>query len=99
MTTENVIVQLRKAVSEMRRERDDLDQQIGVLEATLKRLEKGAPAAAKGGRRTAAPVAAARKGAESGATPAGRKKPYWSAAARKAAAERMRQYWAKRNKG
>ncbi len=102
MVTENVVAQLRQAVDEMRRERDELDQQIHVIETTLLRLEKGlgvAPAKA----RKAAPqpkkgaAAAAAVEDEPSDLPS-RKKPYWSPAARKAAAERMRQYWAKRRK-
>lgn len=91
--TAKIAKELRKAIDALQHERDELDDKIAVMEETLSKLGvKRGPGRPKGsGKKT---------GSKTGQR--ARKKPEWSAAKRKEAAERMRKYWAdwrKKNAG
>lgn len=122
---ERVANELRTALEALRRERDELDEQIDLMEGTLSKLgvasSKKKSTKRKAGRKKAAGKRKATKrkasapkktrtkkkaskrraaGKKAGSKKSGtkKKKPYWSAAARAAARERMKRYWAERRK-
>jgi hypothetical protein len=127
MVKERVANELRSALVALKKERDEIDDQIDLMEGTLSKLgvSKGKASKKKAGRKKSATrkkrgtkkratkaKAAKKKATKKKATQkkaskkkvtkkkAGKKKkPYWSPAARAAARERMRKYWADRNKG
>lgn len=89
--TGKIAREIRKAIQVLEQERDELDGTIANMQDALSKLGvKRGPGRPKGSRNKAK--------AKSGSKPAkkakGRKKPNWSPAAKAAAAERMRKYWA-----
>ena len=78
---------LQQAIKELEQERDELAAKIEILDNALTKL-RGANAPRSKGR-----AAHARPPAKKT-----RKSPKWTPAAREAAAERMRKYWADRKK-
>lgn len=84
MNTAKIARDLQKAIKGLQSEMDELDAKIDVLKNTLSTLGMKPPRDSK--RRQKARSKTGRK-------------PNWSPAARKAAADRMRKYWAERRKG
>jgi hypothetical protein len=123
MVKERVANELRSALEALRKERDEIDDQISLMEGTLSKLgvSKGKAAKKKAGKKKKAgrkkAAAGKKRGTKKKATKkkaskkkatkkkatkkkaTKKKKPYWSPAARAAARERMRKYWAERRKG
>jgi hypothetical protein len=89
MTTDKVTKEIRSAIDALSKERDEIASRISILEDTLAKLggARRGPGRPKG---SGVKVASAAKPA--------RKKPNWSPEARKAAADRMKKYWAERAK-
>ena len=127
MVKERVANELRSALQALRKEREEIDDQISLMEGTLSKLgvSKGQSSKKKTRRKKAAAgkkrgpkkkatkkKATTKKASKKKATKkkatkqkatkkkaSKKKKPYWSPAARAAARERMRKYWAERRKG
>ena len=87
MASDKVVDGLQSAIDALTAERDEIDEKIQLLQDTLENVQGKSPRGRK--------KATARK---SSAPKASRKKPSWSPEAKKAAAERMRKYWADRKK-
>ena len=81
--------ELKTAIEELRTERDQIDNKIGAMEQALRELGvKRGPGRPRGsGKKVASPTARKSKVTRN-----------WSPEARRAAAERMRKYWAERKK-
>jgi len=120
MVKERVANELRSALQALEKERDEIDEQIELMQGTLSKLGVSKAAGGKkAGRKKAGRKKAAQKKTAGAKKKRGakkkqggkkkaaatkkkagkKKKPYWSPAARAAARERMRKYWADRNKG
>jgi len=120
MVKERVANELRTALDALRRERDEIDEQIDLMEGTLSKLGVERSTVSKKRKTSKKKKAAKRKATKKKATTSKKrrptkkkaakkagakkksgtkkKKPYWSPAARAAARERMRKYWAERRK-
>jgi hypothetical protein len=105
MVSKEALKSIRDTLAGLRNERSELDAQIELLEETIRKLGGGRAAPAeKAGKKKAPRNGRAASGAAKKvkAAPAAgapkRKKPHWSPDARKAAAERMRKFWAERKK-
>lgn len=92
MSTAKIAKELRSAIEDLKDQRDDIGNKITAMEQALKGLGvKRGPGRPRGtGKKaaSAAPARATKKKVERN----------WSPEARRAAAERMRKYWAKRKK-
>lgn len=95
MSTDKVAKEIRSAIDALAKERDEISSRISILEDTLAKLggARRGPGRPRGSGAKAAPA-----GAPPAAAKPARKKPNWSPEAKKAAAERMRKYWADRKK-
>ena len=96
MNTAHIAKELRTAIDELKLEREQIDNRISAMEQALRGLGvKRGPGRPKGSGKKAAPAATTGSPA-----PSRRKKVTrnWSPEARRAAAERMRKYWADRKK-
>lgn len=93
MVADKVSKELQNAIDALKRERDELDEKIELMEETLNKLGgerrgPGRPPKKGASKKAKTAKAAGRK----------RKKPNWSPEARRAASERMRKYWEQRRK-
>ena len=92
MDTARIAKELRSAIDELRTERQEIDSKIGAMEQALRELGvKRGPGRPKGSGKKVASTT----GTASRQTKVTRN---WSPEARRAAAERMRKYWADRKK-
>lgn len=113
MAQSKVAQHLISALENLRKERVEVEARIGTLQKLLSRqgdVEKAAAKGRGGKKATAVASRAPKRGRPASAKPAkaakatkatskaGRKKANWSPAARAAARERMRKYWADRKK-
>ena len=86
MATEKVAQELQSAIDALTAERDELDEQISILQDTLNKLQ-GKRGGGRGRKKKVAKTTAKKAGTKKKAT---RKKPHWSPEAKKAAADRMK---------
>lgn len=98
MNRTNVAKNLREVITEMKSERDQLDEKIEMLESTISLFSDGTVVRKKRG--PGRPKGSKNK--TTSRTRTTRKKPQWSEEKRREAAERMRKHWAewrKKNAG
>jgi hypothetical protein len=88
MISSKVATELKSVIDQLRSERSEIDEKIQLLEKALGGL---------GVKRRGRPPASASAPAVGGSPKKVTRN--WSPAARKAAADRMRKYWAERRKG
>lgn len=96
MPTNKVSKSLAQALAQLSTERDRVEGAIAKLEGVLGQTAAGTQASKRGRGRT---VAARAKTARTPVVSKARSREGWTQAARKAAAERMRRYWADQAKG
>lgn len=98
MDTGKIASQLRSAIDELRTERDEIENKIGAMEQALRELGvKRGPGRPRGSGKKAVTASPDGKNGKIGKD--GKKvTKNWSPEARKAAAERMKRYWAERRK-
>lgn len=96
MPTNKVSKSLTQALAQLNNERDRIEGAIAKLEGVLGQTAAGTQASKRGRGRT---LAARAKAARTPIVTKARSREGWTQAARKAAAERMRRYWAEQAEG